>query len=120
MIRRPPRSTLFPYTTLFRSVARDDARANARRELQQAQRVRDRRPVLAEALRERLLRVLVLLHEAIERLGELHRVQILALHVLDERELERALRRDVLDDDEHLTEPRLLRRTPATLAGDDL
>src|SRR2546426_3075472 len=27
MIRRPPRSTLFPYTTLFRSVRADDARA---------------------------------------------------------------------------------------------
>src|SRR3712207_8264876 len=26
MIRRPPRSTLFPYTTLFRSVRREDAR----------------------------------------------------------------------------------------------
>src|SRR3712207_8193626 len=26
MIRRPPRSTLFPYTTLFRSVAKDDMR----------------------------------------------------------------------------------------------
>src|SRR2546425_7941703 len=26
MIRRPPRSTLFPYTTLFRSGARDQAR----------------------------------------------------------------------------------------------
>src|SRR3712207_7971658 len=26
MIRRPPRSTLFPYTTLFRSHHRDDAR----------------------------------------------------------------------------------------------
>src|SRR3712207_7278905 len=25
MIRRPPRSTLFPYTTLFRSLRRDDA-----------------------------------------------------------------------------------------------
>src|SRR5690554_7282263 len=25
MIRRPPRSTLFPYTTLFRSLARDGA-----------------------------------------------------------------------------------------------
>src|SRR5256885_8112287 len=25
MIRRPPRSTLFPYTTLFRSVLHDDA-----------------------------------------------------------------------------------------------
>src|SRR5437773_8370509 len=24
MIRRPPRSTLFPYTTLFRSIARDE------------------------------------------------------------------------------------------------
>src|SRR3989441_2809529 len=27
MIRRPPRSTLFPYTTLFRSYSRDDANA---------------------------------------------------------------------------------------------
>src|SRR5436305_6284905 len=26
MIRRPPRSTLFPYTTLFRSLHRDDPR----------------------------------------------------------------------------------------------
>src|SRR2546429_9866298 len=26
MIRRPPRSTLFPYTTLFRSVERDQVR----------------------------------------------------------------------------------------------
>src|SRR5256885_12266994 len=26
MIRRPPRSTLFPYTTLFRSVLRNDLR----------------------------------------------------------------------------------------------
>src|SRR5256712_2847134 len=26
MIRRPPRSTLFPYTTLFRSTSRDDVR----------------------------------------------------------------------------------------------
>src|ERR1043166_6288455 len=29
MIRRPPRSTLFPYTTLFRSVSPEDARARA-------------------------------------------------------------------------------------------
>src|SRR3712207_7429110 len=28
MIRRPPRSTLFPYTTLFRSVPRSDAKAS--------------------------------------------------------------------------------------------
>src|SRR2546422_6734417 len=31
MIRRPPRSTLFPYTTLFRSRARRRARARAGR-----------------------------------------------------------------------------------------
>src|SRR5438270_6347598 len=30
MIRRPPRSTLFPYTTLFRSVVDDDVRASTR------------------------------------------------------------------------------------------
>src|SRR2546422_7583606 len=28
MIRRPPRSTLFPYTTLFRSLSDDDGRAH--------------------------------------------------------------------------------------------
>src|SRR3712207_9010195 len=31
MIRRPPRSTLFPYTTLFRSVSRRRERARAPR-----------------------------------------------------------------------------------------
>src|SRR2546430_7741006 len=36
MIRRPPRSTLFPYTTLFRSRA-DDLRAGAGRALGGAQ-----------------------------------------------------------------------------------
>src|SRR3712207_8439179 len=39
MIRRPPRSTLFPYTTLFRSVAelpRDPVRERARVELGRA------------------------------------------------------------------------------------
>src|SRR3712207_8755455 len=35
MIRRPPRSTLFPYTTLFRSPGREDLR----REPRQARRV---------------------------------------------------------------------------------
>src|SRR5256885_12171608 len=30
MIRRPPRSTLFPYTTLFRSIRRDGAAGRGR------------------------------------------------------------------------------------------
>src|SRR3712207_7594684 len=33
MIRRPPRSTLFPYTTLFRSVDVDEVRRDAEVEL---------------------------------------------------------------------------------------
>src|SRR3712207_8328698 len=33
MIRRPPRSTLFPYTTLFRSVAGDDVESPLSRAL---------------------------------------------------------------------------------------
>src|SRR3712207_7542423 len=50
MIRRPPRSTLFPYTTLFRSAPRvlqDDAVAAAAR---QAPHLDDRRTVLLRAL----------------------------------------------------------------------
>src|SRR5947208_11110750 len=33
MIRRPPRSTLFPYTTLFRSLAQDDVRVAGRQDV---------------------------------------------------------------------------------------
>src|SRR3712207_9507336 len=43
MIRRPPRSTLFPYTTLFRSV--DLERADGERE-----QLRQRRPAGAEVV----------------------------------------------------------------------
>src|SRR5256885_13175126 len=41
MIRRPPRSTLFPYTTLFRSAQGDQGRARrARRRRRRSRRVR--------------------------------------------------------------------------------
>src|SRR3712207_6949229 len=46
MIRRPPRSTLFPYTTLFRSVrerADRQSRGRRRRRVEQRRRVRRRR-----------------------------------------------------------------------------
>src|SRR5947208_12799567 len=46
MIRRPPRSTLFPYTTLFRSRARRGAgprMADARAEARERQRAQDRK-----------------------------------------------------------------------------
>src|SRR3712207_7763032 len=64
MIRRPPRSTLFPYTTLFRSVGQaelaSDLTARARHELHHAARpgMTDCRPVERtllpdDAMRER-------------------------------------------------------------------
>src|SRR3990167_5045930 len=47
MIRRPPRSTLFPYTTLFRSGAGENNRrprdSNRRRENKETFRARDRK-----------------------------------------------------------------------------
>src|SRR3712207_8956844 len=48
MIRRPPRSTLFPYTTLFRSVVDDDERDPDRR---------------ADAREERDVRLAAALHD---------------------------------------------------------
>src|SRR3989441_5123388 len=49
MIRRPPRSTLFPYTTLFRSLDQHD------RELEAARRARRRFPRNLATLRMELL-----------------------------------------------------------------
>src|SRR3712207_8190322 len=56
MIRRPPRSTLFPYTTLFRSAAGHDVEAAPHERLGERARVRDDLgAVLLEGRVERLL-----------------------------------------------------------------
>src|SRR2546425_10098042 len=59
MIRRPPRSTLFPYTTLFRSLHRDDEQQRPEDERQHAEHVSlgNRDPVLPmERLTQRVQR----------------------------------------------------------------
>src|SRR5947209_9409392 len=53
MIRRPPRSTLFPYTTLFRSASRDRRDARGGRDLRQAGRAGRSREAAAIAHRAR-------------------------------------------------------------------
>src|SRR2546426_9265404 len=58
MIRRPPRSTLFPYTTLFRSAGRGGGRRRAQSRLRRhagalRERVRDRPRSRAAAVRGR-------------------------------------------------------------------
>src|SRR5256885_8438142 len=41
MIRRPPRSTLFPYTTLFRSLSKEQIREHLQRQRDQMARLLD-------------------------------------------------------------------------------
>src|SRR2546422_2558743 len=53
MIRRPPRSTLFPYTTLFRSVVEPPQRVAGRESRPPAVRQSERGPVIPRAHRAR-------------------------------------------------------------------
>src|SRR3712207_3314584 len=62
MIRRPPRSTLFPYTTLFRSDRAEQAEAEQELRLQQARQVE----------RTRIAREM---HDVLA-----HRISLLSLH----------------------------------------
>ena len=50
----------------------------------------------------------------------LERIKIGALHILDDRKLQRLLVGRLDDDDRHLVQPGTLRRAPAPLASDDL
>src|SRR5690348_17357568 len=52
MLRRPPRSTLFPYTTLFRSTEGDAERAREARDRRLAQDVADDRHLQRHAVHE--------------------------------------------------------------------
>ena len=79
-------------------VAGDEV-AHLLRQLEQAQRVGHRRAVLADPLRQLLLRVAELVDEPLVGLGLFDRVEVLALQVLDERELVGLALLDVLDDD---------------------
>src|SRR5256885_3973026 len=54
MIRRPPRSTLFPYTTLFRSVRRRDVVGFVARSLRRATDVSDDLPLRSDRKSTRL------------------------------------------------------------------
>ncbi len=93
---------------------------HAVRQLQQAQRVGDVAAALADDLGQLLLAVV----EALDQLAIARRlfdgVEVGALHVLDDGELEDLLVVELAHDDRHRVQPGLLRRAPAALAGDDL
>ncbi len=75
---------------------------------------------LPELLRQVFVGVMALLAELVERLGLFERRQVLALQVLDERQLHDLDVVDVPHHDGHFAKPRLRRGVVPALAGDDL
>ena len=75
---------------------------------------------LVDQLAERFLAMAIIADQPAIGLGLLDRVEILALDILDERDLERLGVAEVADDRRNFVQPRPLRRPPAPFAGDDL
>ena len=69
---------------------------------------------------ERLLGMAIFVDQPLIGLGLLDRVEILALDILEQGDFERLGVVEVADDHRDFVQPRLLRRAPAPLAGDDL
>ena len=93
---------------------------NCNREVEQSHEVGDRGPVEPNLLRDLVLTELELGRDLSEGMRLLHRVEILALEVLDHGEDGGVLICDGSDDHRHTLKPSKLGCTPATLASDDL
>ena len=89
-------------------------------ELQQSEGIGDRGAVLPCSLGDVLLREVELVREALEGSCLLHRVQVLALEVFDQRHLQRDFLGNFANDDRYARQCRPLGRSPAALAGDQL
>src|SRR2546423_6168939 len=97
MIRRPPRSTLFPYTTLFRSPAADAVRrADRERQGRQLRLARGRRRLRAAVCAERDRR-----GRSEEHTSELQSLAYLVCRLLLEKKKKRSI--DCSDHDSRHT-----------------
>ena len=94
--------------------------ADLERQPEKSRDVGDRRAILADGVGDLLLREMEFVRESAVGVRFLHRVEIFALEVFDERGGEQPIVRDVADDDRHLEKAGALRRAPAAFAGDDL
>ena len=97
-----------------------DGLLDGRVEVEEAQRVRDGRAGLADALGHLFLGEAELVDQLAVGMGLLDRIEVLALDVLDEGELELVARRELAHDRRHPLEPGQLRCPDAALAGDEL
>ena len=90
------------------------------RQRKQPEQVRDVAAALPQGLRERLLGMAEALHQLLVAARLLHRVQVGALDVLDDGDLQDLGVVEVAHDRGNLVQLRALRGPPPTLAGDDL
>ena len=97
-----------------------ERRLHARRQLEEPERVGDRRPALPHLLGHLLLRQADLLHEALVAERHLDRVEVLALDVLDDGHLEHGLRVRLADVARDAREPGAAGRPEPALARDQL
>src|SRR5262249_354428 len=104
----------------FRNLAALDAPLHLLRKIEQADGVRDGRTALADTLRNGLLRHAELVYQAAVGAGRLHRANVLALDVLDDRHLQQFLLRTLSDERGDRRQTRHLRSAKAPLPGDEL
>lgn len=93
---------------------------NRRLEPEQAQRVGDRGAVFSGAISHLFLRQMKFFREALKGARLLDRIEIFALEIFDQRHLQCHFLRNVAQDNRNACQSRALRRTPATLTGDEL
>ena len=98
----------------------DHQRLDAGRQLQQPHQIGDMAARFADNFRQPGLAVAKILAQPRIGLCFLDHVEVLALDILDDRDLQRFLVVEVADDGRNLVQPGALRRTPAPFAGDNL
>src|SRR5882672_4168641 len=103
-----------------RQLARCDIGLHLGRQLGQPHHVGDVAPALADDLGDLVLAAFEFIRQRVIALRLFHGVEIFALDVFDDRDLERVAVVDVDRHDRHLVQADDLRRAPATLASDDL
>jgi hypothetical protein len=89
-------------------------------ELEEAEGIGDGAAVLAGAAGDVIVAEVELVREAVEGMGDLDGVEILALYVLDKRDFEQVLIGDVLDHGRDVGQAGEFRGAPAAFAGDKL
>ena len=103
-----------------RDLAAREQAARVLGQIGQAKRVGDMAPAFADDAGDVAVRIAVIGAELGVARGLFERVEVGALHVLDDGDLERFAVAGLDDEDRDLVQPGPLRRPPAALAGDDL